>query len=349
MKTVGIAGHFGLGKNYLDGQTIKIKIVAEELKNTFGEIDVFDSCEWKDHIVRKLCSMPGFVKKNENIVIMPAHNGLKVFAPLFGTLCKIYKRRLFYVVIGGWLPEYLGKHRWLIRILKEFNGIFVETASMKDSLCKSGFKNVQIMPNCKKLDILSRQELVFSGGEPYRFCTFSRVMKEKGIEDAINAVKEINHRYNRVVCTLDIYGQVDAFYKQRFYGLQKNFPEFVKYRGMVDFDKSTAVLKSYYVLLFPTYYSGEGFAGTIIDAFSAGLPVIASNWRYNCEIVTHLKTGLIYPCGDCTSLAAAMEWVMNNREITEAMKINCINEAKKYTTHNAVEVLKESIMNGMMS
>lgn len=36
-----------------------------------------------------------------------------------------------------------------------------------------------------------------------------RVMKEKGIEDAVNAVNKINKLENRRVFILDIYGQID--------------------------------------------------------------------------------------------------------------------------------------------
>ncbi len=38
-----------------------------------------------------------------------------------------------------------------------------------------------------------------------------------------------------------------------------------------------------------------GFAGTLIDAMAAGVPVIASNWKYNPEIVIENVTGRIYP------------------------------------------------------
>lgn len=62
---------------------------------------------------------------------------------------------------------------------------------------------------------------------------------------------------------------------------------------MVPFNQSTEVLKNYDALLFPTYYEGEGFAGTIIDAFAAGLPVIASDWKYNSEIIKQGITGVI--------------------------------------------------------
>jgi glycosyltransferase involved in cell wall biosynthesis len=55
----------------------------------------------------------------------------------------------------------------------------------------------------------------------------------------------------------------------------------------------TKVLRDYFALLFPIYYIGEGFAGTAIDAFSAGVPVIASDWKYNSEVI---KEGINVHC-----------------------------------------------------
>ena len=41
--------------------------------------------------------------------------------------------------------------------------------------------------------------------KPLPLCTFSRVMKEKGIEDAVYAVRTVNEHFGRTVYTLDIY------------------------------------------------------------------------------------------------------------------------------------------------
>ena len=76
--------------------------------------------------------------------------------------------------------------------------------------------------------------------------------------------------------------------------LKDSFSACVHYGGLVPFYKSVEVLKNYFALLFPTYYEGEGFAGTLIDALAAGVPVIASDWRYNPEIVEDGMTGKIH-------------------------------------------------------
>lgn len=130
-----------------------------------------------------------------------------------------------------------------------------------------------------------------------KLCTFSRVMREKGIEDAAKAVTTVNAELGYRAFSLDIFGQIDSRQTEWFEDLKKTFPDYIHYVGLVPFDKSVETLKSYYMLLFPTYYEGEGFAGTLIDAYSAGVPVIASDWRYNPEIVNK-NVGYVYNTGN---------------------------------------------------
>lgn len=292
MKRVCIIGHFGHGENLLNGQTVKTKIVTKEIVKELGKKEV--SCIDTHGGVKALISAFRHaliaLKYHKNIIIMPAENGLRIFAPLLVLLNLLFHRKLHYVVIGGWLPEFLKKRKKLTKALMSFDGIYVETNTMRKALEAQGFNDVYVMPNFKDLNILKESELVYHHTEPYRLCTFSRVMKEKGIEDAVNAVKTVNEHFGRIVYTLDIYGQVDSAQTEWFNELKSTFPLYIKYGEFVPFDKSVEVLKNYFALLFPTYYEGEGFAGTLLDAMAAGVPVIASDWRYNPEIVNE-KTG----------------------------------------------------------
>lgn len=117
--------------------------------------------------------------------------------------------------------------------------------------------------------------------------------ERKGYRRRSKCGQECQRSFGRTVYTLDIFGQVDAGYKERFSELEKSFPDYISYGGAIEANKSVETLKSYFALLFPTYYKGEGFAGTLIDAMSAGVPVIASGWKYNPEFVVPGKTGVI--------------------------------------------------------
>ena len=316
MKRVCIIGHFGHGENLLNGQTVKTKIVTKEIVKELGKKEV--SCIDTHGGVKALISAFRHaliaLKYHKNIIIMPAENGLRIFAPLLVLLNLLFHRKLHYVVIGGWLPEFLKKRKKLTKALMSFDGIYVETNTMRKALEAQGFNDVYVMPNFKDLNILKESELVYHHTEPYRLCTFSRVMKEKGIEDAVNAVKTVNEHFGRIVYTLDIYGQVDSAQTEWFNELKSTFPLYIKYGEFVPFDKSVEVLKNYFALLFPTYYEGEGFAGTLLDAMAAGVPVIASDWRYNPEIVNE-KTGYVYPVHDNHAFVTTLISVGNNSDL----------------------------------
>ena len=273
---------------------------------------------------------------------MPAENGLRIFAPLLVLLNLLFHRKLHYVVIGGWLPEFLKKRKKLTKALMSFDGIYVETNTMRKALEIQEFNNVYVMPNFKDLNILKESELVYHHTEPYRLCTFSRVMKEKGIEDAVNAVKTVNEHFGRIVYTLDIYGQVDSAQTEWFNELKSTFPLYIKYGELVPFDKSVEVLKNYFALLFPTYYEGEGFAGTLLDAMAAGVPVIASDWRYNPEIVNE-KTGYVYPVHDNHAFATTLISVGNNPDLLLSKKSDCLKEAEKYRAENVIQCLTSKL------
>ena len=133
---------------------------------------------------------------------------------------------------------------------------------MKVALEEQGFENIVVMPNCKNLTILKESELVYPEGEPYKLCIFSRVMKEKGVEDAVNAVKVINESVGRVVYSLDIYGSVDSGQTEWFENLKLTFPEYVSYGGKINFDKSVEVIKEHFALLFPTHHKTGESTGT---------------------------------------------------------------------------------------
>lgn len=105
---------------------------------------------------------------------------------------------------------------------------------------------------------------------------------------------KINQKYGRVVYHLDIYGQVEAGEEEWFANLQRKFPDYIRYGGLIAFDKSVDVLKSYFFLLFPTKCPGEGIPGTIIDAYAAGLPVVSSLYPNFAEIIEEGVTGLGY-------------------------------------------------------
>ncbi len=348
MKKAAVIGHFGFGLEYLDGQTVKTKMLAEELCRRLGEDQVMkiDTHGGAKTLLKAPFQIFRALKSSENIIILPAHNGLRVNAPLLSFEQRFFKnKRLHYVVIGGWLPAFLKEHASVAKALRRFDGIYVETNTMKRALEKYGFSNVILLPNCKKLAVLNEESLRYDTAEPHRLCTFSRVMKEKGMEDAIRAVQFANDHFGRTVYTLDIYGPVDPAQTAWFEELRSRFSPEIHYCGCVDANKSVEILQHYFALLFPTHFFTEGIPGTIIDAYAAGVPVISAKWESFADVVEDGKTGIGYEFDDAHALETVLLQVAETPAILTDMKTNCICKAKDYTPETALNVLFRHLSN----
>lgn len=345
MQKVAIIGHFAFGHKAANGQTIKTKILAEALEKEFSEKQVLkiDTYGGIKALIKSPIQVFSALKKAQNVVILPAHNGVRIFGRLLPLFNKFFKnRKIHYVVIGGWLPKLLKSKKQLANALKKFDGIYVETNTMKNALVAQGFQNIIVMPNCKELNILSSDELVYSQEAPYKLCIFSRVSKEKGVEDAVNVIKTINEKEGKVLFSLDIYGQVDAGQEEWFNNLQKSFPDYIKYGGVIQFDKSVEVLKTHFALLFPTRFYTEGIPGTIIDAYAAGLPVISAEWE-SCFDIVNENVGYTYKMGDLNQLSEVLYQIANNPENILNKKTQCLKEAQAYKTTTVIKILTDKM------
>ena len=344
-KKTCLFGHFGFGSNLLNGQTIKTKIISNTLKENLGseffvEIDTSGGILT---ILKILFNAIRYFSKFDNLIIMPAQRGLFVFVPLLYWFNKFFDKKLIYIVIGGWLPDYVKKYKFLCNMLKSFDFIYCETNTMKFKLNNCDLENVTVMQNCKKLSPLDQSDLIYFDAEPYRICTFSRVMFEKGIEDIVNAVEYINKQFSRTVFCLDIYGAVDPEQRFWFENLQKSFPEYVKYIGEVPFDKSVEVLKHYFALVFPTRYYTEGVPGTILDAYAAGIPVICSKWESFYDVIDENVTGIGYEFCNFNELCKILMEVCKNPERLNSLKINCLRKSRMYLPENTLGILLKEL------
>jgi len=64
----------------------------------------------------------------------------------------------------------------------------------------------------------------------------------------------------------------------------------------------------------------EPFANVILEAFAAGLPVVASSVDGNTELVGHREQGLLTPVEDSDRLAAAMRELVDDRELFQQIR-----------------------------
>ena len=339
----GLCGHFDEKHTAVNGQTVKTVNVACLLEEKYGVENVLrlDTYEFKKNPISFLLKYIKFLKHSENVILFPAHNAVQVLVPIAISLKSFLNCSLYYVVIGAWIGKLLKKNPVLKKSVKGLDGIFVETNILKKELELMEIANVVSFPNFKRIDALPEEKLVYFKNIPFKICFCSKVMPEKGIEELIQAVKNINKEETKYV--LDIYGAVESSYRERFETLEKDFPEYIKYKGVIPPLETVGVIKDYFLQAFPTKFPTEGHPGSIIDSYNAGVPVIASRWNSWADIIDEGETGLTYEFGKFEQLEELLKRAAENPEEINKMKKKCLERAEDYKPEKVIKILTDKM------
>ena len=342
MKKICVCGHFAGGNNAYDGQTIKTRSIYDELVRIYGKENVckIDTYHWKRNPWKIFKNCIKMTRVSTDIVILPAHKGVKIFVPLFNGLKKIYSFKLHYIVIGGWLPSLIKDNIYMQKELKKVDCIYIENHKTIKLLDAMGMKNLFKMNNFKNLvlsDYYYNMDM-----QVFRCCIFSRIEEKKGISDAIDVIAKIASNYD-IDIVLDIYGKVSDDYKDIFDKKLIEHKSCVCYKGVVEAGNSVETIEKYDLLLFPTLYYTEGIPGTIIDAFFAGVPVLASKWENYDEILEDGITGFSYELANKDDFYEKLDFVIKNRNLLQKMRDNCRKKAREYTPEVSLMVLLQNI------
>ena len=303
---VGVIGYFAAGKSKAGGQEAKTCSIDRAMREKYGNESVYnvDTTCWKRHPLKLLVGIVLMCAKCENIIMLPAQNGLKIFIPLFELLNIIFNKKLFYSVVGGWLPIYLKKNKRLQKQCRKLNGIFVETRSMKVALNDIGIKNVSVIPNFKYLTPITISSVKRSFKKPYTLCTFSRIMKEKGIDQYLDAAKFIKEKYPNT--EFHVCGFCEKEYEGKLNEYNDNGT--VIYHGMIH--DVAGFLENMNCVVHPTYYP-EGLSNVLLEASACGRPIITTD-RSGCrEVVDDGINGYMIPQKNSEKLIEAIDRFMN--------------------------------------
>lgn len=333
-------GNLGKKSFTVNGQTIKTDNVLKVLIDKFGkdEICIVDSSGNLFDVLLSVFKLVFALKDCTSYIMMPGRRGIFIYSFILALFNVLFKKRIYYIVVGGWLDEYCVRYRFLCKVLKYFDKIYAETNYLKVILGqKARLNNIDVIPNFK--DYAPLKEL--SKFSPYSLCTFSRVTEDKGISIACRAVIEANKILQENKYLLTVYGPVSADYKEEFQRWCNDY-EFIRYGGILEGDMIKNTLSEYAFLLFPTYYDGECFAGSVVDAYFAGLPVIASDFKSNSEVVIDNYTGYIVPVKDFSKIKDILIEIAENSYPYELRK-NCLKESSKYSPETALKILYDKL------
>ncbi len=351
---VAILGHFANGIDLCDGQTVKTRMLFNGLtKFTDYELTKIDTYKWKKHPFKLVKNIKKSIKNSDILIMLPASNGVKVFVPLVNYFNKKNYCKVFYSVIGAWLAKLVKDKPRLSKSLQKLDGIWVETNTLKNELAAINITNVKIVNNFKDMDIALVDKQAIYNSKPKSFCTFSRVIKEKGITLAIENIAKINSlcddlNFNNgidieIIAKLDIYGPIGEDYKKEFFDLVQKYSMFVEYKGVVNPSDSAKIISEYYCLLFPTLFATEGIPGTIIDSYFAGTPIIASKWNSSYDILND-NCALIYDFDSLQDFYDNICYMINmNWDEYNIFSENCYKKSEDYMAKNAINTIIDYI------
>ncbi|MEM9821555.1 MAG: glycosyltransferase family 4 protein [Bacteroidota bacterium] len=217
-----------------------------------------------------------------------SQSGTKTLAPLLFVWSRLLGKKFVFRPFGGSLKDYYEAYhpwqKWLFdQTLLRSDLFFFQTVELLTYFRALGANGVQLPTSRKnQTDYLRDPQQAFQK----RFVFVGHVKASKGIDLALAAFEQLDDSY-----TIHFYGPIkEDKYKTLF--AKEDSP----YRGLLKKEEVLPKLSQYDVLILPTYFSGEGYPGAIIEAYSLGLPVIASRWKAIPEIVQEQKTGyLIQP------------------------------------------------------
>ena len=315
------------------GETMKNQLFIKRFKELFDKVITVDTLNWKKRpwvLVRLFFVL--LFNRGAKVIISASGAASYLISLLFYIPIK---KNVYFWVVGGNLHISIKRGRYNLKALTSLKRILVQGQCMVEELEKLGLTNALHVPNSKPITFTP--DIKINDNDKIRFVFLSRVHPHKGIKEIYEATKILNNKGYSNKFSVDLYGKVEPSFTNEFNGYINEL-ENMNYQGFLNLTNNDGykTLSSYDVMLFPTYWGGEGFPGIVIDANMSGLPIIASDWNMNKEVIEDGKTGYIIPVHDSQALANHMEQFIIKEIDLFKMKSTCIEHVKNFDSQKVI-------------
>jgi len=323
-------------KEKFDGERIKCTLIYDSLKK-FTNLSVINLSVNKIINTLAIFFKSFFGKrKYDYIVISKDAHGANIIQKIL-KLSRYPLDRVIYFEIGPFLYDRILNGSIKKETFLKDRLIVVETPSMREELQSLGFERISIFPNFKPIPKIPFIEMHYPK-ETLDLVFLSRIEEPKGIYDLIDCLVELNKE--KVRFNLDVYGRPQSDTEEkRIIELEQKY-SFVQYFGMMEVGsfESYRTLSRYDLHVFPTKYR-EGFPGSLIDFFIAGVPTLSASFARAHEILTE-NDSVIYQQGNKEDLKAKLMKIYNNQNELSDLRKNSYSLREKYSVESFEEYLK---------
>jgi glycosyltransferase involved in cell wall biosynthesis len=159
-------------------------------------------------------------------------------------------------------------------------------------------------------------------GSSLRVLYVGQVTQRKGIAQILEAARRLRDKdFSFEVVGAGREGGDRALYVP--------YEEFVTFRGLLDLDEVREAYGAADIFVFPSM--GDGFGLVMLEAMSAGLPVICSTNCAGADIVRDGENGFVIPAGDTDALIDRLLWLQANRQSLARMGLEARATALTYS------------------
>tara|TARA_Y100001001_G_C7988163_1_gene301945 strand:- start:645 stop:1664 length:1020 start_codon:yes stop_codon:yes gene_type:complete len=337
MKKIDYIGNYA-SRGDINGQSIKTLAVENLMREIGLEVQRYDSSN------RPFLSVIQSVinSRLKPHAISLGKKGLLVYL-LTSTLTFNIKRERHFFIVGGWFLEY-AKHPVIARLLRLFranSAFYVESKKIAEALNQAGFQTIvfpNFRENAQNLPQLPRK---WQSGQPLHLMFLSRLIAEKGVFECIELAKALEKEGMKV--RLDIYGTGSTDTQDQVRHICAKEPN-IDYKGKVAPECVTDTMLDYNFLVLPSRYQGECMPGVVVEAFSVGLPVITTDWRFLPEMVDHNINGGVFSGKNFA--ADAKDWISGlTPDFFEQLSLSA---KEKFDTTYSLETAKTLIKKHML-
>ena len=333
-----IIGWINKGKPADCGETMKNQLLIKKLEELGVRCRQVDFKNWRKHPwVFLQLAWDLIIHKNDTIIF--STSTINVYPMMRLMYLLKWKQHTVHWVIGGSLSRNIKNKIFSKDIIGYMDWTIVESPIMKNELESFGIKNVIQLPNFKPIKYYPniKERISSVNQRPIRFVFLSRIMPEKGCDYIFESAQILNKKGFQDKYSIDFYGKVAESYSSIFNN-KLNLCNNVRYKGFLNLREQSGYdkLAQYDMMLFPTYWKGEGFAGVFIDAFISGVPLIASDWAHNRQFLSENNTAIFVPVHDVDALVNKMQECIEGKYDLSRMSILCQKQAETYNVDKVI-------------
>ena len=331
-----IIGWINKGKPADCGETMKNQLMIRKLEELGIRCRQIDFKNWKRHpwVFFQLV-WDIVVHRDNTLVLSTSASNIYLMIEILKKLN--WKVNCIHWVIGGNLQECINDGKYQADVLDYATRTLEESSVMVDKLTAQGLHNVIQVPNFKPIKYYPNITTKIKEKKKLYFVFLGRIIPEKGIDYILEAACQLNKMGLQNKFLIDFYGKIDDSYESSFKERVDLIPN-VNYQGFLNLGENEGYdkLSTYDMMLFPTYWKGEGFAGVFIDSFVSGVPMIVSDWAHNRQFLKESETALFVPVHDVTALYEKMYECIEGRYDLGKMAKCCQREAERYNVDNVM-------------